>query len=283
MKSQARFFIDFGDFCVLTNKIKTKLQAEYNIDEADIDWIICEAVSIRRSQINMQIEITDEQEKMIYNLVNERLTGRPLAYILGKSNFYGRDFLVREGCLIPRCETEELVEVILKEVHSGNGLEIGVGSGAISITLMLENENIKMQGVDISKEALDIAVENNEKLGAGAKIYKSNLYSNVPKEKFDFIVSNPPYILSNDINFLEDEVKNYEPLIALDGGIDGLDFYRKIIEKAPQYLVRSGRIFFEIGIGEAKSIKELLEYKFKDVTILKDLEGVERIIYATLK
>ena len=283
MKSQARFFIDFGDFCVLTNKIKTKLQAEYNIDEADIDWIICEAVSIRRSQINMQIEITDEQEKMIYNLVNERLTGRPLAYILGKSNFYGRDFLVREGCLIPRCETEELVEVILKEVHSGNGLEIGVGSGAISITLMLENENIKMHGVDISKEALDIAVENNEKLGAGAKIYKSNLYSNVPKEKFDFIVSNPPYILSNDINFLEDEVKNYEPLIALDGGIDGLDFYRKIIEKAPQYLVRSGRIFFEIGIGEAKSIKELLEYKFKDVTVLKDLEGVERIIYATLK
>ena len=231
----------------------------------------------------MQIEITDEQEKMIYNLVNERLTGRPLAYILGKSNFYGRDFLVREGCLIPRCETEELVEVILKEVHSGNGLEIGVGSGAISITLMLENENIKMQGVDISKEALDIAVENNEKLGAGAKIYKSNLYSNVPKEKFDFIVSNPPYILSNDINFLEDEVKNYEPLIALDGGIDGLDFYRKIIEKAPQYLVRSGRIFFEIGIGEAKSIKELLEYKFKDVTVLKDLAGVERIIYATLK
>ncbi len=266
-----------------TNELKEYLLSSFAIDESDIDWIICEVMSIKRSQVAMSIMVDEECQKQCINLASKRMKGRPLAYILGKSNFYGRDFIVREGCLIPRCETEELVYTCLNEIKVGKGLEIGSGSGAIAITLALENLDIKMESVDISDDALEIAKENNLKLNAGVNFYKSNIYSSVSDKKFDFIISNPPYILSDEIVGLDDEVKNFEPVLALDGGVDGLDFYRKIIKDSPKYLVNDGKIFFEIGIGEAESIKNMLQENFKDINILKDLEGVERIIYATLK
>ena len=266
-----------------TCELKEYLVDKFSIDESDIDWIICEVMSIKRSQIATRIIVDAESQEKCIDLAIRRKQGRPLAYILGKSSFYGRDFVVREGCLIPRCETEELVYACLNEIKAGNGLEIGSGSGAIAITLALENSNIKMESVDISDDALVIAEENNLKLNAGVNFYKSNIYSSVTDKKFDFIISNPPYILSKDLAGLDDVVKNNEPMLALDGGIDGLKFYREIINNAPNYLTNKGKIFFEIGIGESESIKDLLSQDFEDIKVLKDLEGVERIVYATLK
>ena len=266
-----------------TKELKAKLINSVEIDESDIDWIICEVAGVRRSEICLPVSLSDEQVDCIYNLIARREAGRPLAYILGKSNFYGRDFIVREGCLIPRCETEELVECILTEVSCGEGLEIGVGSGAISITLALESKNIKMLGVDISDDALAITNDNINKFNANVRTVKSDLFSEIKSQKFDFIVSNPPYIKSEEVETLMEEVKNFEPKLALDGGIDGLDFYRAIIKESPRYLKQKGKIFFEVGVGEAEDVKSLLEENFEDIVIKKDLEGVERIVFATLK
>jgi release factor glutamine methyltransferase len=266
-----------------TCELKEYLVDKFSIDESDIDWIICEVMSIKRSQIKMHILVDLNSQEKCIDLASKRAQGRPLAYILGKANFYGRDFIVREGCLIPRCETEEFVYTCLNEVKVGKGLEIGSGSGAIAITLSLENPKIKMESVDISDDALLIAKENNLKLNAGVNFYKSNIYSSVADKKFDFIISNPPYILTRDLENLDDVVKNFEPMLALDGGVDGLDFYREIIQNAPKFLTENGKIFFEIGIGESESIKDLLSQDFENITVLKDLEGIERIVYATLK
>ena len=254
------------------------------VDESDIDWIICYVSGISRSVINSGVELPDNVAKEALMLLEQRNTGRPLAYILGSASFFGRDFDVREGCLIPRPETEELVELILKEVVTGKGLDIGTGSGAIAITLMLENRNIKMKAVDISLDALLIAKSNAINHNVLVEFVHSDLFSELKEDdKFDFIVSNPPYIRSEDVNFLSCDVKDYEPKLALDGGVDGLDFYRKIIEQAPNYLNKDGKIFFEVGIGEAEEVKRLLAKDFKNITIVKDLEQIDRMVMAKLK
>ncbi len=253
-----------------------------NADNSDLDWIIVEACKISRSYISMNVEISENGVKEAINLAKLRATGMPLVQCFGKACFYGRDFIVNKNCLSPRCETEELVELVLKEIKSGVGLDIGSGSGAIAITLNLENNKINMTSVDVSEGALKVAQENNKKFNARVNFIKSDLFNNV-LGKFDFIVSNPPYIKSEDMQKLQPEVKNYEPHLALDGGVDGLDFYRRIVNGAPKHLKPNGKIFFEVGINQAEDVCELLKVEFKDIKVVYDLQNVARIVYATLK
>lgn len=267
-------------------KILLKQMDSNNIvDDSDIDWIIVESTGVKRSSIILGQEVSACCADHAKNIMKKRLSGMPLAYCVGHQNFYGREFFVSGQTLIPRCETEILVNVILKNVKKGKGLDIGTGSGVIPITLNLENPQIDMTAIDISADALQVAKKNAKAQKASVRFIKSNLFSNLKSGdcRYDFIVSNPPYIKTDDIPNLDAVVKNYEPLLALDGGVDGLDFYKKIIEESPNYLNEKGKIFFELGIDECEEVKNLLSEKFDDINIEKDLNNVARIIYATKK
>lgn len=257
------------------------------IDLSDADWLLVSVLKISRADLNKNLELKNPQIKKIYKLAKKRVKGIPLSQILGCVNFYGFDFYVNKHCLSPRPETELLVEQIMqdyKAVDAGkiSGLDIGTGSGAIAITLN-KLANIKMTAVDISHKALRVAKKNNKALDADVAIVKSNLFKAIGGRKFDFIVSNPPYILSADINGLDREVKDHEPRLALDGGKDGLSYYKKIIEYAPNYLVTGGKIYFELGINQSEQVKLLLEKDFYDIVVVKDYNNIDRIIKATKK
>lgn len=222
-------------------------------------------------------------EERYFEILDKRKNGMPIQYILGEEDFYGRSFKVLKEVLIPRQDTEISVETILKIIKNNkinNMLEIGCGTGIVSISVDLEAK-IDVTAVDISKRAIENSIINKEKLGSGIKIMKSDLFSNV-KESFDLIYSNPPYIKSDEIEKLQVEVRKHEPRVALDGGEDGLHFYRKIIEKAPEYLNNRGYLVFEIGHDEAKDICALMADKF-DVEVIKDLSKLDRVVVGQLR
>lgn len=222
-------------------------------------------------------------EERYFEILDKRKNGMPIQYILGEEDFYGRSFKVLKDVLIPRQDTEISVETLLKIIKNNkinNMLEIGCGTGIVSISVDLETK-IDVTAVDISKRAIENSIINKEKLGSRIKIMKSDLFSNV-KESFDLIYSNPPYIKSDEIEKLQVEVRKHEPRLALDGGEDGLHFYRKIIEKAPEYLSNRGYLVFEIGHDEAKDICALMEDKF-DVEVIKDLSRLDRVVIGQLR
>lgn len=222
-------------------------------------------------------------EERYFEILDKRKNGMPIQYILGEEDFYGRSFKVLKDVLIPRQDTEISVETLLKIIKNNkinNMLEIGCGTGIVSISVDLETK-IDVTAVDISKRAIENSIINKEKLGSGIKIMKSDLFSNI-KESFDLIYSNPPYIKSDEIEKLQVEVRKHEPRLALDGGEDGLYFYRKIIEKAPEYLNDRGYLVFEIGHDEAKDICALMADKF-DVEVIKDLSKLDRVVVGQLR
>ena len=219
-----------------------------------------------------------------WRLVDRRCDNVPVQYIVGKCEFMSLEFILDENVLIPRPDTEILVETVLaKEKETVNGLEIGVGSGCISISLEHYAPNITMLGVDISAAAVEIAGKNSQRLSKG-KFIVSDMFDNVPRGTiFDFLVSNPPYIPSDVILKLEENVREYEPKLALDGGPDGLMFYRDICEKAKEYLADGGRIYFEIGHDQGNSVKHILcKAGFFGINIVKDLAGKDRVVYGHL-
>lgn len=222
-------------------------------------------------------------EERYFEILEKRKNGMPIQYILGEEDFYGRSFKVLKDVLIPRQDTEISVETLLKIIKNNkinNMLEIGCGTGIVSISVDLETK-IDVTAVDISKRAIENSIINKEKFGSGIKIMKSDLFSNI-KESFDLIYSNPPYIKSDEIEKLQVEVRKHEPRLALDGGEDGLHFYRKIIEKAPKYLNDRGYLVFEIGHDEAKDICALMEDKF-DIEVIKDLSKLDRVVVGQLR
>ena len=212
----------------------------------------------------------------------------PVQYILGKCEFFGLNFEVNQSTLIPRADTEILVEKAIFECEQHNftnGLEIGIGSGCISIAMLKNLPRLNMQACDISKEALKIAKRNadNNKVLNRLNLAHSNLFDNI-KGKFDFIISNPPYIPKNEILELDKNVLCYEPLSALSGGDDGLLFYRKISHLAGDYLnSNGGMIFFEIGYNQFKSISQILiKNGFCNIKVTKDLAEHDRVASAML-
>lgn len=229
-------------------------------------------------------ETLDEKIENELKIINDKINeGYPLQYAIGKWNFYGLDLLVDKRALIPRYETEILVDLIIND-NSNNKkiLDIGTGSGAISLALSKNLKDSKVIGVDISKNAIDLANENKIKLNINNVEFKeSDIFSNI-KEKFDIIVSNPPYINKKDFEKLDNKLY-YEPQNALYGGEDGLYFYKKIIKNAKNFLNKNGKIYLEIGYDQKDSISNLLEeYGYKQIKSYKDFNDFDRIIKACI-
>ena len=238
--------------------------------------------------LNLEEDIDESKVEIIKTMIDKRKSSYPLQYILGEREFWGMDFKVSEGVLIPRQDTEILIEETLKKLkdnkHKSNlkGFEIGVGSGIISITLLKEIETLTMIGVDINDKAIELTKANALKHEVSDRlcILNSNLFEKINKEnQFDFIISNPPYIETKVIDSLKEDIKKHEPKLALDGGEDGLDFYRAIIEQSKSYISPEGFIAFEIGYNQGEAVKKIfVENGYPNVTIAKDLAGFDRVV-----
>ncbi|TCS78030.1 peptide chain release factor N(5)-glutamine methyltransferase [Tepidibacillus fermentans] len=224
--------------------------------------------------------------------LNRRINHEPIQYIIGTQEFFGREFQVNSSVLIPRPETELLIEEVLQQAEQIwqdqpiTVVDIGTGSGAIAITLSLEKPNWNVHTVDISKQALQVAKRNAERLGAKLIFHHGNLLEPIIRQKMkvDLVISNPPYIPSRDIQTLMPEVKNYEPILALDGGEDGLVFYRQIISQSFSVLKRLGMIAFEIGTDQSEAIQQLFANSgAKSYQVLPDFQGIPRVAMAWFK
>ncbi|MCQ2738719.1 MAG: peptide chain release factor N(5)-glutamine methyltransferase [bacterium] len=229
------------------------------------------------------IPLTDEQIDLIRSKVEYRIKNKvPVQYITGKAWFMGDYYKVSPDVLIPRDETELLANLAIEIVRNNNlknVLDIGTGSGCLACSIAKYTDAVVL-GIDISSDALRVALDNVSTLNLNnrAVFRKSDLFNKIhDNEKFDIIVSNPPYI-SKDTQLEEEVLK--EPHIALFADENGYEFYRKIIQSAPSYLKRGGYLMFELGLGEALNVKKMLEHDFTDITIKKDLAGIERLIYA---
>lgn len=240
--------------------------------------------------INGDCQVSKEKVCEYYDYLKLRENKMPVKYILGNCEFMGNDFIVKPGVLIPRPDTEILVEQALVQIRDNNFNNIcdvccGTGNIGLSIAKLIENVNVKC--CDISTTACDVTLENIKKLSLEKKvqIVKSDLleYYIKNKIKFDMIVSNPPYIKENIIPTLMEDVKNYEPREALSGGKDGLEFYRKIARESLKVLESNGIIMFEIGYDQKESVTNILiENGFKDIRCIKDLAGRDRVIKGVL-
>ena len=244
--------------------------------------------------VRLNSKIKKGEKETLERLIKRRISGEPLQYILGHQEFWSIDFKVDPSVLIPRPETELLVEQtlsILSETPFQSPpfiLEIGTGSGAVAISLAKEARDIFLVATDISGNALLLAKENAESSGVlhQIKFVNGNLFDPFrflgEREPFDLILSNPPYITCSEIEGLAKEVKDYEPIIALNGGEDGLTFYRNIISQAPFYLKKGGWLLLEVGQAQGERVSELIEKRgdFLTPQRLQDLSGIERVVKA---
>ena len=272
---------------VVISEVKEKLKNAGIEASSEAEWLIAECLNKNRNEIRLQTTVSKEEYKKINNATTKREKHIPLTKIFNKACFYGYDFYIDKNVLSPRPETEILVEEVIKEVNKNENsklkiLDLCTGSGAIAVVLSKKTD-AKIFASDISELALNVAKRNAQDYNCNIKFIVSDMFKNFKKEKFDIIVSNPPYIPTKDILALEDEVKNNDPLISLDGGEDGLYFYREIIKNAPNFLNKNGKIFLEIGINQSKSVKKLLQNDFENIKIIKDYSGIDRIIVAKLK
>ncbi|MBO5176414.1 MAG: peptide chain release factor N(5)-glutamine methyltransferase [Lachnospiraceae bacterium] len=258
------------------------------VPDADIDaWYLFEYVTgMSRSSyfLHKEEEIEQEQAATLVKLAEQRAKRVPLQYITGSQEFMGYSFLVSPATLIPRQDTEILVEEVSREANGKRVLDLCTGTGCILLSLAKMCHLPDAVGTDISAEAIETAKSNATRLDAIAEFYCGDLFDAVPTGRcFDIIVSNPPYIPSAVIETLMPEVKEHEPMSALDGDEDGLFFYRKIIHEANKFLANQGRIFFEIGCEQGEDVSLLLrENGFQNIRVIKDLAGLDRVVSATL-
>ena len=217
-----------------------------------------------------------------FEKIERAANGEPVQYIINSQNFYGMNFYVDENVLIPQPDTEILVEEAIKIIRKENKklkvLDLCTGSGAIAVSIAKE-ENVEVTASDVSKKALEVAKKNSTMNNVNINLIESDLYKNI-KDEFDIIVSNPPYIATNVIDTLSSEVKS-EPKIALDGGRDGLDFYRKIAEESKKYLCTNGYLIVEIGYDQKEDVIKILEESgYTNIYCIKDLNQNDRVIVA---
>ena len=225
-------------------------------------------------------EMPEELQHEFEVLIKKRAERVPLQYITGEQEFMGMTFHVNSNVLIPRQDTETLVEEALKVVKPGmKVLDMCTGSGCVLISILKNVHGTGGYGYDISKQAINVAKENAKLNDVPAIFERSNLFEDVADETFDVIVSNPPYIRSDEIPFLMPEVSEFEPHEALDGKEDGLFFYRKIIEESRAYLQKNGVLLFEIGYDQGEAVSELMtKAGYSQVVVKKDLAGLDRIV-----
>ncbi|MCR5525941.1 MAG: peptide chain release factor N(5)-glutamine methyltransferase [Lachnospiraceae bacterium] len=253
------------------------------VQDSDVDArLLLEFVS-GKDRTFLLVHGSDMIEDDIYaeydELIEKRASHIPLQHITKKADFMGLEFETAPNVLIPRFDTEFLVEEAMRYVEDGSRiLDMCTGSGCILLSLMKYKNDIVGTAADISDDALALTKRNAEKLGVSPEIIKSSMFENITGE-FDYIVSNPPYIPSDDIEGLMSEVRDHDPRLALDGGKDGLEFYRIIANEAGKYLVPEGKVFVEIGYDQGDAVKALFEEAgFIDVEVLKDYAGNERVV-----
>jgi HemK-related putative methylase/protein-(glutamine-N5) methyltransferase, release factor-specific len=253
---------------------------EPEFEASDVDWIFTEVLGLKRAELSKVKTIKVSDFARAEAFAKERATHKPLQYVLGNTEFYGKKLEVKEGVLIPRPETELLTEEVIKLAEGKTVLDLCTGSGAIAIAVKLET-SCTVTASDVSDVAIEVAKRNAELNGVEIEIIKSDLFNDITG-KFDIIVSNPPYIPTADVAGLMSEVKDYEPLLALDGGADGLDIIRRIAEDAKTRLNDGGILLLEIGIGQADAVTALLS-GYADVTVMNDYDNIPRIVKASYR
>ncbi len=252
---------------------------EKEIDESDAEWIYSIVLGMKRSELDTQKVITPSEARSLEDIISKRLTGRPLWYIIGNVDFYGCKIRVDERALIPRPETEILAQQAVKTVEEGDKvLDMCTGSGclAVAIAKSCKDKKVRVTAADVSEEALSLAKENANYNSVDINFVQSDLFSRV-HGRFNLIVCNPPYIKSGEIAGLQKEVREHEPRIALDGGKDGLDFYRRLAKEISRYIVRGGMLMLEVGEGQAADVLKMFE-KREYAMVVKDFAGVDRIL-----
>ncbi len=254
----------------------------------EAEQMVMSALKITKTQLVLQghNEIYESDMNSVNEMVKRRKNGEPLQYIIGECGFMSLDFYVEKGVLIPRSDTETLVETIIEKAReNAEIIDICTGSGCIGISLahFIGGSNIRM--IDISDTAVYAAEKNIMRHGMydRVKVQKLDILNECPDGKYDVVVSNPPYVETDVIKTLQTEVRDFEPHLALDGGSDGLAFYRRITDIAPEILNDKGILAFEIGFNQGDAVKSLMERDFRDVEIKKDLCGNDRVVTGILK
>lgn len=253
--------------------------AENGIDESDAEWIYSLVLGVKRSELKAERTVKPSESKKIKEIAEKRLTGRPLWYIIGDTEFYGCKIKVDERALIPRPETEILADSVVKSAEEGDRiLDMCTGSGciAVSVAKALKGKNVVVTAADLSDAAIMLAQENAKLNDVTVHFVQSDLFASV-RGRYNIIVCNPPYIRSGEIPYIQKEVREYEPRVALDGGEDGLEFYRRIARDVKSYLAKDGMLIMECGEGQTNEILQIFS-KRDYAIVLKDLAGVDRFI-----
>ena len=252
----------------------------------EVEWLLCHVLNCKRIDLYVQFEqpLMKNELAQFKTSIKRRIKGEPFQHIIGKGDFYGRDFFVNKDVLIPRPETELIIEILKKKNKNGMFLEIGTGSGCISITLVLENLTNNIIATDISKDALSVAKNNADNFNIKDIDFKiHNFLETKIHSTYDVIISNPPYIGINELENLQDEVKNYDPKIALTDNKDGLEFYRKFSDIGIALLNKNGLMLLEFG-GEhqVEAIPRIFEDDNYDIKFHYDIQKNPRIIEVNL-
>lgn len=251
----------------------------------EAEWLLSHALSIDRVGLYLNFEkpLTEEECGIYREFVKRRGLREPLQHIIGTEEFYGREFIVNRDVLIPRHDTETIIEAVLKlSPNPETVLDIGTGSGCIAITVAKEFPKSVVTAVDISADALEIAKKNADILEALVDFVVSDLFSAIDDKSFDLILSNPPYICTEEIDKLEPEVAKFDPKIALDGGIDGLQIYAKLVTEAPKHLNAGGWLILEIGKDQENDLLRMLQKEavFQNIQFFRDNGGIVRVVAA---
>ena len=278
---QTQKIINFG-----SNILKNKLISSHRLDS---ELILSEILKIKREELLIRNEELHSSQVFLdfKKLINRRASREPMAYILEKKGFWKKNFIVDRNTLIPRPETELLIEFVSKKFKNKDIfiLDVGTGSGCIILSLLEELRSIRGMGIDISKKAIEIAKKN-------AKMYKNfkrikflnRDINQIYNKKFDLIISNPPYISTHQIKNLSEDIKRYEPRIALNGGNDGLDVVRKVIYKSKSILRKNGFLALEIGFGQHNKVSQILKLNgFIEKILIKDYQKNIRCIFSIIK
>lgn len=263
-----------------------------SLEQPVAEWLLRHYLQIDRAQLLMRLHdpVTDELVKRLKQDLTRHAEGIPVQHLIGYEEFYGRKFTVNSDVLIPRPETEELVQTVLGLKASLFGdrrvtaADIGTGSGAIAVTLALEEPALELYAVDISETALTVAKKNAAELGAAVSFLHGDLLEPLLERelRMDIVVSNPPYIPLTDEGELAVHVKDHEPHLALFGGDDGLVLYRRMVGQLPAAVKDEAIIAFEVGVGQAEAVREMLQHAFPraETEIRRDINGKERIVLA---
>lgn len=248
----------------------------------EAEWLLCEALALDRVglYLNFDKPLSDAELASFRQMVARRAKREPLQHILGTQEFMGLEFKVSPAVLIPRHDTETLLQEALRVApQAATALDIGSGSGCVAIALAKNLAGAAVISVDIAADALELAAQNAALNGVQVDFRHGSMFEPVQGESFDLIVSNPPYIPTADLAGLEPEVRDFEPRTALDGGVDGLNFYRQIVAQAPEHLSPRGWLLVEVGIGQDGQVKELFASAgFSAIFTAKDPGGIERVV-----